>query len=109
MRTLTDQIIARPDFAERHEITITASRERVWDAVTTLNPTDLRAARPLFAIRELASRLRGGHGRRGGHGQENGRGPGNGLGPGDARGQGALRPSPSPSWPRTPAARRSRD
>jgi hypothetical protein len=61
MPTLVDQFIARPDVAERHTITINASRERVWDAVINLKVTDLKLARPLFAARGLLSRLRNGH------------------------------------------------
>jgi hypothetical protein len=61
MPTLTDRLIPHPDAAERHAITIAASRDRVWDAVTHLDPSDLRLAKPLFAARNLVSRLRNGH------------------------------------------------
>ncbi|WP_188194578.1 hypothetical protein [Nonomuraea sp. SYSU D8015] len=59
MPALTDRLIPRPDASERHSIVINASRERVWDAVTRMRPSDIRLAKPLFAIRELASRLSG--------------------------------------------------
>ncbi|WP_433253683.1 hypothetical protein ACQPYK_10740 [Streptosporangium sp. CA-135522] len=61
MPTLIDQIMVDPDFSERHEITVPASRERVWDAVNALEPSDIKAARPLFAARNLVARLRHGH------------------------------------------------
>lgn len=61
MPTLTDRLLPRPDAAERHTIVINASRERVWDAVTHLEPSDFRLAKPLFAARNLVSWLRNGH------------------------------------------------
>ncbi|MFF5206518.1 hypothetical protein [Streptosporangium sp. NPDC000396] len=61
MPTLIDQIMADSDFSERHEITIPASRERVWDAVNTLDLSDVKLVRPLFAARNLVARLRHGH------------------------------------------------
>ncbi|MBG0828668.1 hypothetical protein HS041_12905 [Planomonospora sp. ID67723] len=60
MPTLIDRIVAEAEFSERHELAIAAPRERVWEAVTTLDLSDLKAARPLFAARDLASRLRNG-------------------------------------------------
>jgi hypothetical protein len=61
MPTLIDALTARPEFGERHEIVIAASRERVWEALTTLDLADIKAARPLFAVRGVLGRLRNGH------------------------------------------------
>ncbi|MEV2270051.1 hypothetical protein [Nonomuraea africana] len=61
MPTLADRYIPVPELAERHSIVIRAPRERVWAAVQDLRPTDLKAARPLFAARNVVSRLLHGH------------------------------------------------
>ncbi|SEK72830.1 hypothetical protein [Nonomuraea pusilla] len=58
---LTDRLMPFPDATERHSILIPASRDQVWHAIKHPNPTDVRLAKPLFAIRDLASRLRNGH------------------------------------------------
>lgn len=50
-----------PDVAERHSIVIKASRDRIWDAVSNMKATDIRLAKPLFAVRDLLSRVRNGH------------------------------------------------
>ena len=47
MPTLVDDFIPRPDTAERHSIVINASRDRVWQALTHLDPEDIRLAKPL--------------------------------------------------------------
>ncbi|MGI5487724.1 hypothetical protein [Microtetraspora malaysiensis] len=57
MSTLVDRYMPHPEHAERHSIVIHAPRERVWAALNDLKPTDIRAARPLFAARDLVSRL----------------------------------------------------
>ncbi|NRQ37957.1 hypothetical protein HII36_39925 [Nonomuraea sp. NN258] len=62
--TLTDRLMPSPDAAERHSIVIDAPRDRVWDAVTHQDPRDIRLAKPLFAARDLISRLRNGHAQR---------------------------------------------
>ncbi|MBT2235415.1 hypothetical protein [Nonomuraea sp. NEAU-A123] len=59
MPTLVDDFIPRPHAAERHSIVINASRDRVWQALTHLNPQDIRLAKPLFAVRRLFSRSSG--------------------------------------------------
>lgn len=59
MPTLVDDFIPRPDTAERHSIVINASRDRVWQALTHLDPQDIRLAKPLFAVRRLFSRSPG--------------------------------------------------
>ncbi|MGV9307007.1 hypothetical protein [Nonomuraea sp. NPDC003727] len=61
MSTLVDRYMPDPEHAERHSIVIHASRERVWAALHDLKPGDVRAARPLFAARDLLSRLLHGH------------------------------------------------
>ncbi|RBQ16808.1 hypothetical protein DP939_27435 [Spongiactinospora rosea] len=61
---LTDRLMPFPDATERHSILIPASRDQIWHAIKHPNPTDIRLARPLFAIRDLASRLRNGHAQR---------------------------------------------
>ncbi|MGR6916078.1 hypothetical protein ACU635_17710 [[Actinomadura] parvosata] len=61
---LTDRLMPRPDAAERHSILIPASRDQVWHAIKHPDPTDIRLAKPLFALRDLASRLRNGHAQR---------------------------------------------
>lgn len=60
MSTLAEQLIPDPDASERHAITIAASRERVWAALTEAKASDIKLARPLFAARDLVSRLRTG-------------------------------------------------
>ncbi|HUR08486.1 MAG TPA: hypothetical protein VM347_38520 [Nonomuraea sp.] len=59
MPTLVDDFIPRPDTAERHSIVINSSRDRVWQALTHLDPQDVRLAKPLFAVRRLFSRSSG--------------------------------------------------
>ncbi|MEU4228428.1 hypothetical protein AB0F17_29385 [Nonomuraea sp. NPDC026600] len=59
MPTLVDDFIPHPDTAERHSIVINASRDRVWQALTHLDPQDIRLAKPLFAVRRLFSRPSG--------------------------------------------------
>ncbi|MEU7898956.1 hypothetical protein AB0B45_39630 [Nonomuraea sp. NPDC049152] len=61
MPTLADRYIPHPEHAERHSIVIDAPRERVWAALHDLKASDIRAARPLFAVRNLVSRLLHGH------------------------------------------------
>ncbi|WP_214322408.1 hypothetical protein [Nonomuraea sediminis] len=61
MPTLAERLLPVPDASERHSIVVHATRERVWDALTNLSPADLRLAKPLFAARNLLSRLRNGH------------------------------------------------
>ncbi|MEU4331635.1 hypothetical protein [Nonomuraea dietziae] len=61
MPTLADRYIPLPEHAERHSIVIRAPRERVWAAVQDLRPSDIKAARPLFAARDVISRLLHGH------------------------------------------------
>ncbi|MFI6326109.1 hypothetical protein ACIBG8_51920 [Nonomuraea sp. NPDC050556] len=60
MSTLAEQLIPDPDASERHAITIAASRERVWAALTETQASDIKLAKPLFAARDLVSRLRTG-------------------------------------------------
>ncbi|MEV0352633.1 hypothetical protein AB0H88_43335 [Nonomuraea sp. NPDC050680] len=59
MPTLVDDFIPRPDAAERHSIVINASRDRVWQAITHLDPQDVRLAKPLLALRRLIDRSPG--------------------------------------------------
>ncbi|WP_219460586.1 hypothetical protein [Nonomuraea rhizosphaerae] len=56
MPALVDEFISRPDASERHSTVIIASRERVWAALMSTRMGDVRAARPLFAIRRLFTR-----------------------------------------------------
>lgn len=64
MTTLAERIMPGPDASERHAITITASREQVWAALSEVRASDIKAAKPLFAVRGLISRLRNGHSQR---------------------------------------------
>ena len=59
---LTDRFMPFPDATERHSILIPASRDRIWYAIKHPDPADIRFAKPLFALRDLVSRLRNGHG-----------------------------------------------
>lgn len=59
MPTLVDEFIPHPDMTDRHSILINASRERVWEALTTMNLRDIGPAKPLFAIRRMFSRSSG--------------------------------------------------
>ncbi|MFI6294023.1 hypothetical protein ACIBEJ_20715 [Nonomuraea sp. NPDC050790] len=61
MPTLAEGFIPVPDASERHAIVIAASRERVWAAVRRPDPSDIRLVKPLFAARNLISRLLHGH------------------------------------------------
>jgi uncharacterized protein YndB with AHSA1/START domain len=51
------RLIPRPDASERHSILIDAPRERVWEALVSLDGRDIPLARALFAARSLVSLL----------------------------------------------------
>ncbi|MEV4899453.1 hypothetical protein AB0K48_60070, partial [Nonomuraea sp. NPDC055795] len=61
MPTLAEGFIPVPDASERHAIVIAAPRERVWEAIRRPDPSDIRLVKPLFALRNLISRLLNGH------------------------------------------------
>ncbi|KZB85994.1 DUF2867 domain-containing protein [Amycolatopsis regifaucium] len=62
MTALAEQFTPRPDFAERHEIDISASPEAVWSAWQAMTITDPPPiARALIAVRSCIARLRHGH------------------------------------------------
>ncbi|MEU4572636.1 hypothetical protein ACBI99_16715 [Nonomuraea sp. ATR24] len=62
--TLAHRLMPAPDAAERHSIVIDAPPSRVWEAIGNVKATDLRLAKPLFAARNLLSRVRNGHAQR---------------------------------------------
>ncbi|WP_157253425.1 hypothetical protein [Nonomuraea typhae] len=65
MPTLAERFIPAPDASERHAIVIAAPPERVWEAVRQpASARDIPLIKPLFAARDLVSRLVNGHAQR---------------------------------------------
>jgi hypothetical protein len=57
--TLLDQFLPRFDFAERHQRTVAAAPERVWEAIHAVTLREMPLTWALFAVRSAPDRLVG--------------------------------------------------
>jgi hypothetical protein len=57
--TLLDRFLPRFDFAERHQRTVAAAPERVWEAIHAVTLREMLLTRALFAVRSVPDRLAG--------------------------------------------------